>query len=210
MHGRRLSWLVGGIGLIACGVVGVIRSSVLGVSGANTVLTLLADVLWAGAILVLAVGLSREGSVVARKPLGIVASAAVALWPLTDTLVNLFAGPDNLEQADAWVFWEYLSMVLPLMVGLIAAMQVARAHVVPAPWCWAPLWVLGAQTVAWILPQLIGVASPPVFMEMSGVIAALGTLSFLTATLGLGILAILLSNRSRAGTVPVFQSSTPD
>ncbi|SJN24701.1 hypothetical protein FM104_04550 [Microbacterium esteraromaticum] len=64
--------------------------------------------------------------------------------------------------------------------------------------------------MAWILPQLIGVASPTVFMEMSGVIAALGTLSFLTATLGLGILAILLSNRSRAGTVPVFQSSTPD
>ncbi|HCS60878.1 MAG TPA: hypothetical protein DIW46_05690 [Microbacterium sp.] len=210
MHRRRLSWLVGGIGLIACGVVGVIRSSVLGVSGASTVLTLLADVLWAGAILVLAIGLSREGSVVARKPLGIAASAAVALWPLTDTLVNLFAGPDNLEQADAWRFWEYLSMLLPLMIGLIAAMQVARAHVVPAPWNWAPLWVLGAQTVAWVLPQLIGVASPPVFMEMSGVIAALGTLSFLTATLGLGILAILLSNRSRAGTVPVFQSSTPD
>lgn len=47
-------------------------------------------------------------------------------------------------------------------------------------------------------------------MEMSGVLAALGPLGFLTATLGLGILAIMLSSRSRARTVPVFQSSTSE
>ncbi|MEV4774248.1 hypothetical protein [Microbacterium sp. LWH12-1.2] len=210
MHRRRLSWSVGGIGLIACGVVGIIRGSVLGAPGATTTLTLLADVLWAGAVLILAFGLSREGSVVARKPLGVASSAAVALWPLTDTLVGLFAGPMNPEQAEAWLPWSYLSMVLPLMVGLIAGVQVARTRVVPTPWNWAPLWALGAQTLMWVLPQLIGVASPTAFMEMSGVLAALGTLAFLTATLGLGILAIMLSSRSRTGTVTVFPSSAPE
>lgn len=176
----------------------------------NTVLAVLADVLWGGAVLVLAFGLSRGGSVVARKPLGLVASALVALWPLTDTFVELFAAPLSLEQVRAWGFWEYLLMVLPLMVGLIAAMQVVRARTVPTPWNWAPLWVLGVQTAIWILPQLVGVASPAALIEMAGLMSALGTLGFLTATLGLGILAILLSNRSRAGTVPVFPASTPD
>lgn len=210
MHGRRLLWLVGGIGLIACGVVGVIRGAVLGAPGTSVVLTVIADVLWAGAILLLAFGLSREGSVVGRKPLGLAASAAVALWPVTSTLVNLFAGSDNLEQADAWRFWGYLSVVLPLVFGLIAAMQVARAGVVPAPWNWAPLWVLGVQSVMWILPQLIGAASPTFVMEMAGLVAALGTLAFLTSTLGLGILAVILASRSQTGTVPVFQSSTSE
>lgn len=166
--------------------------------------------LWAGAILLLAFGLSREGSVVGRKPLGLAASAAVALWPVTSTLVNLFAGSDNLEQADAWRFWGYLSVVLPLVFGLIVAMQVARAGVVPAPWNWAPLWVLGVQSVMWILPQLIGAASPTFVMEMAGLVAALGTLAFLTSTLGLGILAVILASRSQTGTVPVFQSSTSE
>lgn len=200
--------MAGGIGLIACGVVSVIRGSVLGSSGTTAVLTLIADVLWAGATLLLAVGLSRAGSVVARKPLGLLAAAAVALWPVTATLVNLFAGSYELEQAGSWQFWGYVSAVLPLAVGLIAAAQVARARVVPDPWNWAPLWVLGIQCLMWILPQLIGAASPTVLMEMPGLVAALGSLAFLTSTLGLGILAVILATRSRVATVPVFQSAT--
>ncbi|WP_300266262.1 hypothetical protein [Microbacterium sp.] len=206
MHGRRGTWLAGGIGLIACGVVGVIRSALLGAPEANTVLTLLADVLWAVSILLVAVGRDRHDSVVARRPVGLVASAAVALWPLTHTVVGVFSEPISPAQVDAWMFWTYLSIVLPVIVGAIAATQIARAGVVPAPWNWAPTWALGAQVVIWVLPQLIGATAPNALAGAAGIVAALSMLGFVIVTFGLGILAVVLANRPRAATVPVFTS----
>ncbi|MGO1839547.1 MAG: hypothetical protein ACTH2J_03700 [Candidatus Microbacterium stercoravium] len=210
MQGRRLSWLVGGIGLIACGVVGVVRTSVLGSSGTNNALTLISDLLWAGSILLLAVGLSREGSVVARKPLGLVSAVVIAVWPVTRTLVGLVFVRDTPQQAAGWLFWDYASTFLPFVIGLIAAMQVARAGVVPRPWNWAPLWALGAKSAMWVLPQLIGSASPSALIQMPGLVSALGMLGFLATTLGLGVVAVVLANRTRAGVVPIFRSSTLD
>lgn len=210
MHWRRLTWRIGGIGLIACGIVGILRGSVLGDPFAETVLSLLADTLWAAAILVLAFGLHREGSVVARRPLGLAAATIVALWPAVATVVNLLTAPTDLTTAgsDAWLFWLSLSIVLPVVAGLIAAVQVGRAQVIPLPWKWAPLWVLAAQVALWVLPQLLGVAAPSALLQMVGLFSALGTLGFLAATLGLGILAVVLSSRSGAGTVAVFGSSS--
>ncbi|MCK3771020.1 hypothetical protein MZK47_15225 [Microbacterium aerolatum] len=176
----------------------------------NNTLTLLGDVLWASAILILSIGLSREGSVVARKPLGVTASAVVAVWPLTTTLVSLGISVQNPGQASPWQFWMYLSMLISLTFGLIAAVQVARIRVVPAPWNLAPLWALGVQTVVWVVPQLINVAAPATFAEMGTVIPALGTLGFLATTLGLGVVAIVLSNRSQAESILVFESSPPE
>lgn len=80
----------------------------------------------------------------------------------------------------------------------------------PSPWSWAPLWALGAQTAIWVLPQVVGVSSPDALIEMAGLLSALGTLGFLTATLGLGMLAILLSSRPQARTVPIFPTSIYD
>ena len=210
MHGRRFSWLLGGIGLVACSVSGILRGSIPGAPAVNNTLTLLGDVLWASAILILSIGLSREGSVVARKPLGVTASAVVAVWPLTTTLVSLGISVQNPGQATPWQFWVYLSMLVSLMFGLIAAVQVARIRVVPAPWNLAPLWALGIQTVVWVVPQLINVAAPATFAEMGTVIPALGTLGFLATTLGLGVVAIVLSNRSQAESILVFESSPPE
>ncbi|WP_156149299.1 hypothetical protein [Microbacterium foliorum] len=173
----------------------------------NNTLTLLGDVLWASAILILSIGLSREGSVVARKPLGVTASAVVAVWPLTTTLVSLGITAQNPGQASPWQLWTYLSILVPFMFGVLTAVQVARTRVVPAPWNLAPLWALGVQTVAWVVPQLINVTAPATFAEMGTVIPALGTLGFLATTLGLGVVAIVLSNRSRAESTLVFESS---
>ena len=211
MQGRRLTWRIGGIGLIACGVVGILRNSLLGAPAASIALSLLADLLWAGAILLLAFGLHSEGSVVARKPLGLAAATVVAVWPLVASTISLLATPADAEAAatDAWLVWVTLSIVLPVMAGLIAAVQVGRAGVVLSPWNWAALWVLAGQVVFWVLPQLIGVAAPTVLMQVPGVLNAFGTLGFLAGTLGLGVLAVVLAGRSGAGTVTVFQSSTP-
>ncbi|MGW8482651.1 hypothetical protein ACWGJP_05890 [Microbacterium sp. NPDC055903] len=204
MHGRRRTWLVGGIGLIACGVVGLLRGSVLGASGLGTVLTIVSDLLWMGAILVLAFGLRREGSMVARRTLGLAAAFLVAAWPVIDTLVGLFGWPADIDQVDDWLFWTYLSMLLPLVAGFIAAVEVARARVVPRPWHAAPLWVIAGQTVVWVVPQVIGVASADAYIETAPLFAALHTLGFMAATWGLGILAIMLSRRSGPGVVTVY------
>lgn len=210
MHGRRFSWLLGGIGLVACSVSGIVRGSIPGAPTVNNTLTLLSDALWASAILIFAIGLSREGSVVARKPLGLTASAVVAVWPLTTTVVSLGTSAQDPGQTTPWQFWTYVSIIVPLMFGLIAAVQVARIRVVPAPWNLAPLWALGVQTLVWVVPQVINVAAPATFAEMGTVLPALGTLGFLATTLGLGVVAIVLSNRSQARSIPVFESSATE
>jgi len=188
----------------------MLRGSVLGVPVAGSILSLLADALWAAAILVRAFGLHREGSVVARRPLGLAAATIVALRPAVATVVNLLTTPTDLTTAgsDAWLFWLYVSIVLPVVAGLIVAVQAGRAQVIPRPWNWAPLWVLAAQVALWVLPQLLGVAAPSALLQTVGLFSALGTLGFLAATLGLGILAVVLSSRSGAGTVAVFGSSS--
>lgn len=210
MRKIRRSWLLGGIGLISCGIVGIARSSVLGAPGADVILALLSDLLWAGAILLLSIGLSREASVVARRPLGLSASAVVAVWPVTATVLGPLLLPEEPTATGAWQTWAYLSVLIPLISGLIAAMQVARARTVPAPWNRAPLWALGVQTIVWVVPQAVGASSPRALIEMAAVLPALGLLGFLSTTLGLGIVAVTLAGHRRVNTVPVFESAGPD
>ncbi|MFS6529723.1 hypothetical protein V8Z69_07595 [Microbacterium aurugineum] len=210
MRKIRRSWLLGGIGLISCGIVGIARSSVLGAPGADVILALLSDLLWAGAILLLSIGLSREASVVARSPLGLSASAVVALWPVTATVLGPLVLPQEPTATEAWQIWAYLSVLIPLISGVIAAMQVARARTVPAPWNGAPLWALGVQTIVWVVPQAAGASSPRALIEMAAVLPVLGLLGFLSTTLGLGIVAVTLAGHRRVNTVPVFESAGPD
>ncbi|MGS0562913.1 hypothetical protein [Microbacterium aurugineum] len=210
MRKIRRSWLLGGIGLISCGIVGIARSSVLGAPGADVILALLSDLLWAGAIFLLSIGLSREASVVARRPLGLTASAVVALWPVTATVLGPLVLPQEPTATEAWQTWTYLSVLIPLISGVIAAMQVARARTVPAPWNGAPLWALGVQTIVWVVPQAIGAGSPRALIEMAAVLPALGLLGFLASTLGLGIVGVTLAGHRRVNTVPVFESAGPD
>lgn len=129
MQGRRLTWLVGGVGLIACGVMGTLRWSVQGSPGSSHILAVLTDLLRAAAVLVLAVGLSREGSVVVSKMLGLAAATALALWPLVDTIVNLAATHVGPAEVDAWLFWMYFALLLPGFAGAIAAVQLGRAQI---------------------------------------------------------------------------------
>lgn len=209
MHGRRVTWLSGGIGLIACGFVGVLQGSALG-TPSFMVVSYIAGLLWAGAILVLAVGLSREGSVVARKPLGLAASAVVAVWPLIAVAVTSIASPFEPQHVQLWLVWGYLAMILPLLAGAIAAVQVGRARVVPRPWNWAPLWVLATQVALSALSQLIRATAPDVVIWMPRLLEALGNLGVLAGTFGLGILATVLATRVRVETVEILRSGTSD
>lgn len=210
--------MIGGIGLIACGVIAMLRSSLPGAFGpfsAWNVIGILTEVIYAAAVLVFAIGISRQSSVVARRPLGVTSMAIVALWPFVNTLVAPLLSLDDAPQLpqDEGVIGAsmiYFSVALVVQAGaaLIAATQIARAGVVPAPWCWAPLWVVGFQAIAWAVPQIVIVSlGSNGTQTWAGVYLLFSTLAGLAGTLGLGILALVLAARQRPESVEVYRSA---
>lgn len=209
MRQLKRTWIAGGIGLIACGVIGMVRYSVLGTPGSGQFLVITADIFYAAGVALLAIGLTREASVVARQPLGIVAMLLVAVWPLVSDLAtgwHVILEPQG--QGAAWTVFGYLALVIPIGAGLIAATQIARAGVVEAPWKWAPLWVLGFHVLSWAVTQItfvaVGAGDAQLYADL---FAMLGTLDFLASTLGLGTLAVVLAARRRPASVDIFRSA---
>lgn len=200
-------WMLGGIALIVCGVIGVLRSAVGAMPPAGVVMTAAADVFWAAGVLAFAIGTSAAGSVVARRSFGMAALAVVALWPLTSTILGLVMQAVLPPTEDVWMTWGYVTLVLPLVAGLIAVVQIARSDTVPAPWRWAPAAVLAVQVVAWLVPQFLMIAvGPAEVQQLVGLFAGLGQLSFLAATFGMGIVALVAAGRQRPESVQVFRS----
>ena len=179
MQRRRRSWVIGGTALIVCGVLSMLSSSFLGTPAVRAI-AIAGDVAWAIGVLTFAIGLTREQSLVARKPLGTVALTIVALWPVTSSAIGATLESQRTTDPAVWSVLGYVGIVVPIAAGLIATVQIGRIGVAPHPWRWAPLWVL------------------------AGPLAALGTLSVLAATLGLGILALVLAARTRPESVEVY------
>ncbi|MDX2375781.1 hypothetical protein M4I32_03090 [Microbacterium sp. LRZ72] len=205
MRSRRRTWMLGGIGLIACAVIDVVAAAAPGLAGAG-VLRVFGDVVYAAAVLLFAVGLTADASVVRRGPLGVVAMTIVAVWPLVASIAAQLVASS--APATWWSVYGYVALVVPAGAGLVAAMRIARAAVVPDPWRWAPLWVLGVHAAAAVLPQIFMVASDrSAIQSVAGVFSAIGMLSFLTGTLGLGILALVLAASQRPDTVEIFRSA---
>ena len=212
----RLSWTIAGAGLVLCGVMGMLQYSAPGLAPAISVVI---DILFAAAVLLFAIGLSREASVVSHRPLGVTALAVVAVWPLvmraaqpflpTMSVETFEAGLEAYRQAESVLTAVFLvNLVVSFAAGLIAAIEIARAKVVPAPWRWAPLWALLASVAAAFLPQLLFVAAGATGAQGSGEAALLlGAVGFLARTLGLGVLALALAARTRAGSVNVYPSA---
>ena len=73
----------------------------------------LLDLLWAAALLVLALGVRRAGSVVARRPLGVVALAVAAAVPFASMLLWTVVPPDPRDNAGIVMLGQGL-MVLSL------------------------------------------------------------------------------------------------
>lgn len=200
MRGRRLTWTIGGIGLIGAGVAGMLQGATLGTPLTDT-LALLVDVLWAAALLVFAVGSSPHDSVTARRPLGTIALILLALWSPAMRVVGLFQDPTN---PTSIVPWE-VTILVPLALSLVAVVQIARAGIVPRRWRWMPAIALGVQVASAALGQLL-MMDPATAMQTVGLVSALGMIGFLAATLGLGIVALLAVASERPASVPVFSS----
>ncbi|MEV8271099.1 hypothetical protein AB0P19_12430 [Microbacterium oleivorans] len=200
MRGRRLTWTIGGVGLIAAGVAGILQGAALGTPLTGT-LALLVDILWAESVLVFAIGSSSHDSVTARRPLGTIALILLALWSPAMRVIGLFQDPTNPTPI---VPWE-VTILVPLALSLVAVVQIARAGVVPRRWRWMPAIALGVQVASVALGQLL-MMDQATAMQTVGLVSALGMIGFLAGTLGLGIVALLAVASGRPASVPVFSS----
>lgn len=200
MRGRRLTWTIGGVGLIGAGVAGMLQSATLG-SSLTDVLATTVDILWAASVLVFAIGSASHDSVTARRPLGTIALILLALWSPAMRVVGLFQDPTNPTPI---VPWE-VTILVPLALSLVAVVQIARAGVVPRRWRWMPAIALGVQVASVALGQLL-MMDPATAMQTVGLASALGMLGFLAGTLGLGVIALLAVASERPASVPVFSS----
>lgn len=201
------TWTFGGSGLIAVGALGTLRVPLAGTAGAAW-LGVLTDVVYAAALIVLAIGLTREHSVVARRPLGVCAMAVLAFWPFATNAAAQILATSERQDGSGWAVLGYISLAVQAGAGLIAATQVARAGVVPSPWRWAPLWVMGVAAFAWAVPQLVITALGPHDVQLyAGLFIAMGTLAFMAGTLGLGIMLLILAARRQDTSTEVFRSA---
>ena len=101
MRGRRLTWTIGGVGLIGAGVAGMLQGATLATPLTDT-LALLVDILWAASVLVFAIGSSSHDSVTARRPLGTIALILLALWSPAMRVIGLFQDPTNPTPIVPW------------------------------------------------------------------------------------------------------------
>lgn len=212
----RLTWTIGGAGLVLCGVTGMLQYAAFGIA---SVVSITVDIVFAAAVLLFAVGLSRDASVVARRPFGMIALAVVALWPFVVRIERPFLPTMDAATYDAGLVAyrsaesvltavSYLNLLVTLAAALIATVQIARAGTVPTPWRWAPLWALIASVAALVLPQLLFVFGGSTGMQNYLASATiLGALGFLSRTLGLGILALMLAAHVAHGSVEVYRST---
>lgn len=200
--------MIGGIGLIICGVLGLLRTTLFSMS-LWPALAIVTGLIYAAAVLLFAIGTSARASVVARRPLGVTTMAIVAVWPLVNTVANLVL-PQDESTFGAWTTYAYVALVVQTGAAFVAAMQIARAGVVPQPWCWAPLWVLAFQAFAWALPQIVFASvGTDAIQSWTDLYFLLSALASLVGTLGLGILALVLAAQQRPDTVEVYRSASP-
>lgn len=204
---RRRTWVLGGALLIACALVQLAAQGPLAPLGRAV------DGLFAAGALVLVIGPGRAGSVTARRPLGTGAVIALAVvQPAAPYLASLLltgtVPPPGAISGYEIFAWAQLTAAL--MLAIIGATQIGRVGVVPRPWNWAPLWALGAVTLAFLIPN-----APfwsPLFSsgeDVSGLLALFRAFGLVRplAVVFLGVLAIVLGVRSEPGSVPAYSSA---
>lgn len=193
----RNVWLLAGGLLAASGILGVVHSPLLaGPLGlAEGGLTPLVILLFGGGGMLFALGFRGVGSVTARRPLG---TTAIILLVAILPFVRLFvwdAVPPSVY-ASGWLFlYTGIDLLVELALALVAAIAIARAGVVPEPWCRAPLWAVGVAAAAVTARVLVGMMGASAF---SGVVSGVAQLIPAVLTAALGVLAIVLVLRNRS------------
>jgi len=193
------AWLWGGGLLAASAALPMLGQSFYG----TPVLLWTARLLAAAALVVFALGVRGEGSVVARRPVGTVALFVLAIVPplielLTPALVmpSTTSGlPDNLWLVQVM---GYGGIAIAGAAALVAVVEIARARVVPDPWRWAPTWALAAIAGTYVLSQVLIVAAGAAALETYAALLAITGAAAALVPLALGILAMVLGARGLA------------
>jgi len=207
VHDARLAWLVGGSLLIAHAVLVLVANGypLLAFPGVGMVV----DAVWAAALLVLAFGVRRQGSVVARRPLGIVAMVIAAVIPLLSALLWSFlpAGPADPTAA---TMISTGAAVLSLGALIVTTVVIGRAGAVPPRVRWVPLIVLAVVAGTQVAVQVASVSTADNLVRPDLTAAYFG--ASMLGTLGvllLGILAIVCAPREQPRPVAPTQVYPP-
>ena len=205
MRARR-AWLVGGVLVIAATVLGLVLSPV-GVG-------IVADVVFAAAVLMFAFGIRGAGSITARRPLGTAALTVLAVWTVVGSalMTVLVTGgfgfevvTDGGSATAPFLLASYVDIGIQFVASLIAVVQIGRAGVLPRPWNWAPGWALAAISIPWIIDRMLFVSQPVDAGAWANILGSLEGLVRIGAGIFLGTLAIVLANiGSRSRSVPVY------
>jgi hypothetical protein len=199
----RRAWIVGGALLIGSVALRLILQPAAPLIFGGSVI---AALLFSGALLIFAFGIRGSGSVTARRPLGTATLSALAAWILLVTVVNdaIFAAT---MPSETLMVFGYIDSFVQFVFALVAAVQIARAGVVPYPWNWAPGWMLAAVAVPWLLSQALAVGDSSQMTEWITVVIALDSAARVGGPIFLGVLAIVLANRARRPqAVPIYEA----
>lgn len=150
----RTAWTIGGSLLIAAALFPLVTQGVF-LPGVGMVSALL----WAGSLTVFAVGWRRNGSVVARRPLGTVALLVAAVIPALSVLLGALLPATEPSDAEWAVPLGQAIDVIFIAALVVASVQIARAGAVPARVRWLPLIVVGICTALQL--AVIAVLSTP-------------------------------------------------
>jgi len=207
MRARTRTWRVGGILLAVAGVLTLVGGQYVLDPFAMRITV---DLFWATGIAVLAWGLSRDASVVARRPLGMTALAVVALTPLVvDTILLVLPDPvsasDPSVAAVSGLVWT--GTFVSTAAAFVAAAQIARLGAVPRRWRWTPMWALGLSLGAAVLQYAVVALLVQTGAGQDALVPTtlLGVVAALVPTLGLGIAALLAAAGERPESVDVYR-----
>jgi len=199
----QLAWRIGGTLFLACAAVSVVEPFLVG-TPAITIAFLARTALFSAGLIVFALGVRGSGSVVARRPLGVVAVLVLAAVPAIAGIVSV-AVPYSMDLVDFFLAWNYAVPAIELGAAIVAVIVIARAGVVRPPWRWVPLGAL----IATAAPQLIllaVVASPGADIQaMAGAMYGFSQLVNIAVPLTLAVGAIFLSqDRPEPRTVQIY------
>lgn len=161
--------------------------------------------MFAGALVLFAIGRDRSTSVTARRPFGTIALIALAVWTLISTLV---LGAATVPPAtETFLSFGYIDLLVQFILALIAVTQIARAGTVPRPVNLAPLWVVAATAASWIIQQVVAVAAGSNVTLFVPFLVILDSIVRVTGPVLLGILAIAIASRATAARAAAPTSS---
>lgn len=193
----RLAWTLGGSLLIAHVVLIFVFGTMqpLLFAGSHYV----GDALWAGALVIFAIGIRGSGSVVARRPMGIVALLVAAVMPFVLAIASTALTPASIDAGyDPTLSITIIQSLQALWLAslVVACVVIARAGAVPRRWRWLPLIALAVGVVPQIALAIATVSMVDAFSQLGFALAMQGVASLGTvAILALGVFAIVLAQR---------------